>query len=194
MSNAAARQMVHVWDASQCFNCGACIVACSMTNYAGLAYSGAKIDRGLATNIERVETEVNGATRLLLSQCQQCTNAPCLAKCPKKAISRNDDGLVVTDEAKCIQCGKCVAACPYGARWTDPKTETPKSCMGLGCKALVASGQQPACVQACPASARAFGDLLDPASVVAKRVNAPGYRRAGLDRGTKPNFWVIEKG
>lgn len=192
MSITAKRQLAHVWDASLCFNCGACVVACTMTNYVSLAYAGKKIERGLASNITRVVNETGPLPKLLMVQCQQCTEAPCIDRCPADAITRNADGLVVTDEPACIQCGKCVKACPYGARWTDPVTEIRKSCLGPGCQALVAAGQSPACVQACPAGARAFGDVHDPASGVSRRIAAPGKRRGGLDHGTKPNFYVLE--
>lgn len=193
MSKAAPRQLTHLWDASRCVNCSACQVACAMTNYVHLAYRGADIEHGLASNIRRIVDESGPTPRMLLMQCQQCAAAPCAAKCPVKIIRRGADGLMVTDEAKCIKCQMCVAACPYGARWTDPVTLVPKSCMGPGCRALVKAGQPPACVQACPALAREFGDINDPASAVRKRAEAPGMRRGGMDRGTKPRFIVLER-
>lgn len=193
MSQAVKRQLAHVWDSSRCVNCGACIVACTMTNYVPLAYSGSKIKRGLATNIARSVDESAPLPKLALVQCQQCADAPCLARCPQKAISRNADGQVVTNEKKCVQCGRCVRACPYSARWTDPQTDIPKSCMGPGCRGLVAAGQAPACVQACPATAREFGNVLDPASAASRRIATPGMRRGGPDKGTKPNLYVLEK-
>lgn len=193
MSKAVNRQLTHLWDASRCVNCGACQVACAMTNYVNLAYSGAEIAHGLATNIRRVVDESGSATRLLLMQCQQCVDAPCAKRCPEKIIRRNSDGLVITDEAKCIECGRCVKACPYGARWEDPVSGVPKSCMGPGCRALVEAGQKPACVQACPAMAREFGDMNDAQSAVRKRAQAPGMRRGGVDKGTRPTFIVLEK-
>lgn len=188
-----SRQFAHVWDASRCINCGACQVACAATNYPQLADAGAEIARGLATNISRVIEEKSGTTTLMLMQCQQCATAPCLVKCPAKAISRDADGLVRTDEEKCIKCQLCVAECPYGARWTDPVSMVPKSCMGPGCRSLVAAGQLPACVQACPVLARAFGNVTDPASEVSRRIAQPGYRRVRADKGTRPNFYVMQR-
>lgn len=187
------RQLAHMWDASRCVNCGACLVACASANYPQLAYEGAAIKRGLATNITRTYEEKATTTALMLTQCQQCGAAPCLVRCPVKAISRSEDGLVRTDEKKCIHCQTCVAVCPYGARWNDPVTKVPKSCLGPTCMALVAAGQDPACVQACPATARAFGDVDDKQSAIARRINAPDTRRIDIDKGTKPNFYAIEK-
>ena len=125
MSPTAQRQLAHVWDASLCVNCGACLAACAMTNYVTLAYAGTQIKRGLASNITRIVDEAGSLPKLQLVQCQQCGDAPCLARCPEKAISRNADGQVVTNEEKCVQCGRCVRACPYGARWTDPVSDIP---------------------------------------------------------------------
>ena len=46
--------------------------------------------------------------------CQGCLAHPCREVCPKKAI-RMEHGRSVIDPEKCIRCGKCVSACPYGA-------------------------------------------------------------------------------
>lgn len=46
--------------------------------------------------------------------CQGCLEHPCIEVCPKKAVSMVS-GSSVIDQDKCIQCGRCVAACPYHA-------------------------------------------------------------------------------
>ena len=46
--------------------------------------------------------------------CQGCLAHPCKEVCPKGAVSIRD-GRSVIDQEKCIKCGKCVAACAYGA-------------------------------------------------------------------------------
>lgn len=46
--------------------------------------------------------------------CQGCLAHPCKEVCPKGAISIVN-GRSVIDQEKCIQCGKCINACPYGA-------------------------------------------------------------------------------
>ncbi len=46
--------------------------------------------------------------------CQGCLAHPCTEVCPKGAISIKN-GRSFIDKEKCIQCGRCVNTCPYGA-------------------------------------------------------------------------------
>ena len=46
--------------------------------------------------------------------CQGCLAHPCMEVCPKDAISLVQ-GKSFIDQTKCIKCGKCADACPYGA-------------------------------------------------------------------------------
>ncbi|MEM2924757.1 MAG: 4Fe-4S dicluster domain-containing protein [Halobacteria archaeon] len=48
--------------------------------------------------------------------CRFCKPAPCLLKCPRRAITQDEKTLVIKiDEDKCDGCGWCVEACEYGA-------------------------------------------------------------------------------
>lgn len=48
------------------------------------------------------------------SACETCLAHPCINVCPKNAISIVN-GKSFIDQEKCIKCGKCKEACPYGA-------------------------------------------------------------------------------
>lgn len=51
---------------------------------------------------------------IVTNACQGCLEHPCIEVCPKKAIS-TVNGQSVIDQEKCINCGKCISACPYNA-------------------------------------------------------------------------------
>jgi Fe-S-cluster-containing dehydrogenase component len=45
--------------------------------------------------------------------CTQCSNYPCVASCPFKALSTSEKtGAVIVDKEKCTACGICIKACP----------------------------------------------------------------------------------
>ena len=68
----------------------------------------------------------------------------------------------------------CAWACPYGARELDPSSGTLKKCTlcvdRVHDERLPDAERQPACVLACPAHARMFGDFDDPQSDVSRAV------------------------
>ena len=61
------------------------------------------------------------------------------------------------------------------------------------CYHRVLNGLQPACVEACPAKARIFGDQQDPNSEIAKILKAEKSWRLQEEKGTKPNVHYIGK-
>ena len=61
------------------------------------------------------------------------------------------------------------------------------------CYHRVSNGMQPACVEACPANARIFGDQDDPGSAIAKVLKANKSFVLKPEAGTKPNVHYIGK-
>jgi Fe-S-cluster-containing dehydrogenase component len=59
------------------------------------------------------------------------------------------------------------------------------------CFHRVSNGLQPACVDACPAKARIFGDQEDPASEISKVLKAHKSFRLKEEKGTKPNVHYV---
>ncbi len=52
---------------------------------------------------------------IVSDQCMKCLARSCISACPVNAVSVAEDGRAHIDDAKCIRCGKCKAACPYEA-------------------------------------------------------------------------------
>jgi tetrathionate reductase subunit B len=89
--------------------------------------------------------------------CNQCDSPPCVQVCPVGATFKTVDGVVLVDSDYCIGCRYCIQACPYGARYLDPRTQTADKC--TFCYHRITKGLLPACVEVCPTQARVFGQL-----------------------------------
>lgn len=90
--------------------------------------------------------------------CNHCENPACVKVCPTTAMHKDpDNGIVSVDADKCIGCGYCHMACPYGATRVDRELGHAVKCDG--CKDRVAEGKAPICVQSCPLRALQFDDV-----------------------------------
>ena len=115
--------------------------------------------------------------------CMHCAQADCVTVCPTGAsYKRAEDGIVLVDPDKCMGCNYCAWACPYGARELDEHQGVMRKCTLCADRIhdtqLPEAERQPACVLACPAHARFFGDYDDPKSVVSQRMQ--GRERVGM--------------
>ena len=188
-----AKRMAHVWDSSRCIACGACVMACTATNSPEMMFREEKGWGSVASNIRRIDSVTRqGRPQMMLVQCQHCENAPCVSNCPFGAVYYDNDGLVRLDPRMCAGCSYCVTSCPYNVRWFHPDSGLPKKCMGDGCLELVKHGLKPACVQACPAMARDYGDLNDPDSSVSETLRRKRSRRLLEHTGTEPKYFIVE--
>ena len=61
------------------------------------------------------------------------------------------------------------------------------------CYHRVSNGMQPACVEACPAKARIFGDQADPKSEISRVLKAEKSFRLQEGKKTRPNVHYIRK-
>lgn len=53
------------------------------------------------------------------SYCRQCTDAFCVASCPKEALERLESGAVKRWNLRCVGCKSCTVACPFGTIFTE---------------------------------------------------------------------------
>ncbi|MEX2312359.1 MAG: 4Fe-4S dicluster domain-containing protein, partial [Rhodospirillales bacterium] len=114
--------------------------------------------------------------------CLHCEDAACVTVCPTGAsFKREEDGIVLVNEDKCIGCKLCSWACPYGAREYDADEGVMKKCTlcidRIYNENMDEVDRVPACVSTCPASARHFGDFADANSKVSRLV----VERLGYD-------------
>ncbi len=154
-ANSGQPQWAMIIDLNRCTGCRSCVIACKAHN---------KTIKGrFITRIISREVGTYPATRPLFTpvQCNHCEDPPCLTACPHGAILKLQDGIVVTDWDRCQGEGSCVKACPYGARFQDPRHGNRSDKCDF-CKKRLEKGLLPVCVEACPSRARIFGDLKDP--------------------------------
>lgn len=164
-------------DLTRCIGCDACTVACKQEN-------GTPVDTFFARVLNVEIGSFPNVKRLYIPVlCNHCDDAPCLKGCPNKAIVRRPDGIVLIDQDRCRGTGACVSACPYGniilsdkESWylneeepyerdfVKPRLKESVARKCTYCAHRVDEGLKPACVVACPTTARIFGDLEDPDS------------------------------
>lgn len=190
-----------VIDLDTCVGCHACAVHCKEWNTSG--YAGPLSDQSpygddpSGTWLNRIHSfETNtgpndSRTVHFPKSCLHCDDAPCVTVCPTGAsLKREEDGIVLVDEDKCIGCGLCAWACPYGAREMDGAEGVMKKCTlcvdRIYNEALPQADRQPACVATCPAGARHFGDLADPESSVSQLVAERGGYDLMPEQGCAP--------
>lgn len=169
-------------DTRRCVGCQSCVLACKAEN--GLPEDGYR---------SWVVTKTNGefpnlSMRLFSARCNHCDDAPCISNCPTGASFRGAGGTVQIDTALCTGCKACIASCPYEARYIHPDGYADKCSF---CLHRVERGQLPACAQACPAGAIAFGDLNDPKSEVSRLLRTRKHEVLQAEAGTSPNVYYL---
>jgi len=106
-----------VIDLKKCVGCQTCTISCKVTNF---------VPPDIFWNeVQDYEVgEYPDVRRLFLpTLCMHCANAPCKEVCPSGATIQREDGIVYVDYDKCLGCGYCIVACPYGARTIYKKKE-----------------------------------------------------------------------
>lgn len=194
------RKLGLVIDLDTCVGCHACAVACKEWNAGG--HSAPLTDEnpygadptGVWFNrvhsYEVTEGEC-GRTVNFPRSCLHCDEPECVTVCPTGAsYKRAEDGIVLVNPDTCIGCKLCSWACPYGAREFDDDDGIMKKCTmcidRIYNEHLDESERVPACVSACPTSARHFGDLGDPDSDVSRLVAERGGYDLMPEMGYKP--------
>ncbi len=216
----AGKAWTFVVDTESCIGCGLCVVACKEENHVPeeAAYTRTWVERHVTTTdgtryVDSPDAGMNGfppestapgaagkpvsAAYFEPRLCMQCEDSPCTTVCPVGATYHTEDGVVLVDARRCIGCGYCVVACPYGARYLVPAGESsPAGTPGVAdkctwCYHRISRGQKPACVEVCPVGARQFGDASDPDSAIATLVRERKPQMLHPEYGTRPRVLYL---
>ena len=224
----AAQNNVPRWgmviDLRRCVGCYSCQITCKMENSIPMVGFGAWVstmEKGSYPKAERPFLP------LLCNHCEgtemvgRMQVPPCVKACPeypkaerkvyltpegKKirysigATYKRPDGAILIVNDLCIGCGKCIKACPYGARYFDPNVlltrKDKEGKYGIGkcslCVHRLDQGLEPACVKSCVGRSRIFGDLNDPGSEVSKLIKNNPVKVMKPDKKTSPNVYYID--
>ena len=182
-------------NSARCMACYACFMACK-DEHCGWDTDLSKSQPEMGQywmNIkewERGDNERHIKTATVPTPCSHCDNPACVAACPTGASYIAEDGTVQIDDEKCVGCDACVAACPYEARYHVDDENIVRKC--TFCHHRTQLGMLPACVGACVAGARMFGDLNDPDSDISKAIAAAGETDVLLpEEGLGPEIHYI---
>jgi len=127
--------------------------------------------------------------------CNHCTYPACLSSCPRNAIYKRDDGIVLIDQKRCRGYQECIKACPYKKTFFRKLTGKSEKC--IGCYPAVEQGRQTQCVNTCIGKIRISGYLSkdnEPREdnpidylVHIRKIALPLYPQFG----TEPNVYYI---
>ncbi len=170
-------------DQRTCIGCHACTVACKTEHQVPVGQF-----RTWVKYVDKGKWPDSGRAFGVM-RCNHCTDAPCVAICPTKALYKRDDGIVDFDRDRCIGCKACMQACPYDALYIDESTHTAAKCNY--CAHRVDDGLEPACVVVCPTHSIWAGDIDDPASGIARLIAANKTETRSPEQGTGPNVYYI---
>ena len=156
---------VFLIDVSKCNGCYNCQLACKDEHVGNDWTPYAKPQPEIGQFWCKLNEQVQGSIpkvkiHYIAELCNHCDKPSCIPACENDAIYKRDDGFVIINPEKCVGCGKCAEACPYGSVYRNEKLGICQKC--TGCAHLLDNGYGlPRCVEACPTDAMRFGEEED---------------------------------
>jgi anaerobic carbon-monoxide dehydrogenase iron sulfur subunit len=119
----------------KCTGCRTCELACALTH-----------TKDKKPGKSRIYPIAYDKDKYVPVACLQCDDAACVKSCLFDALKRNEEtGAIDLNVERCVRCGACVAACPFGCALIDEIHDEVIKC-DL-CKGA------PACASFCPTQA-----------------------------------------
>jgi len=113
--------MLQLWivrDPLKCTGCRLCEIACSYYH-----------EGRIWPEASRIRIFTLGPGIEIPHLCSQCSDYPCVQKCPVGALSVNKrTGAVIVDYEKCTGCGICIDACPGKVPFLHPASKKAVIC------------------------------------------------------------------
>jgi anaerobic dimethyl sulfoxide reductase subunit B (iron-sulfur subunit) len=166
------------FDQSRCTGCYTCVISCKDWYDPGPTEGAGTVSRMRVKSIERGTFPDLYAAYLALACCQ-CENPPCIRACPADAIrKREEDGIVVVDQAACLGREVCPEKCRRACPWDAPQFGPERGSKMEKCEFCVErleEGRRPVCVEACPMFALDIGPLEELRRKYGDAVRAEGF-------------------
>jgi Fe-S-cluster-containing dehydrogenase component len=165
-------------DPSRCIGCQSCVQACSECD----THRGESM-----IHLEYVDRARSVQTVPVV--CMHCEQPTCAEVCPADAIKRTGDGVVQTArKARCIACGNCVLACPFGVPEVFVDRQLMMKCDM--CYDRTSVGRKPMCATVCPSQALFFGTREEIAILRPQSTPTNEFRFGGQTITTRVNVLV----
>jgi Fe-S-cluster-containing dehydrogenase component len=181
----SARRWAMAVDTRTCVGCSSCVIGCKTEN-----------DVPAGHTRDWITTETRGVfpdLRMTIrsERCNQCADAACVRACPTGSSHYGPGGIVLVNPNKCSGCKACIVACPYGARFVDPRTGTVDKCT-LCVHRLENGISTTSCQETCPTASIVVGDLDDPASELSRLLATREHEVLQPELGTEPMVYYLK--
>ncbi|WP_320036476.1 formate dehydrogenase FDH3 subunit beta [Halarcobacter sp.] len=177
-------------DEDRCIECYACSVGCAEAHELPTGINRRKV---ITLNAGKEGLEYS-----LSIACMHCTDAPCEQVCPVDCFYIREDGIVLHDKHKCIGCGYCLYACPFGAPQFPrdgafgikgamdkctmcaggPEETNSHEERHLYGQNRIAEGKVPLCAAVCATNALLVGDSQKVSEIYRQRVLSRGHKHS----------------
>lgn len=188
------KQKAVLVDVRRCIGCKGCQVACKawnklpaeQTKVTGAEFTNPTYFSSITWKIvhfkeigdyDNTQPGTGGLKwRMLADNCKHCIDPSCVSVCPTGALWKRSDGPVLYDINRCIGCGYCEMACPWGIPHFDEELHSIRKC--TMCFDRIDQGLEPACVATCPTDTLQFM-TLEEAQTKAQEAEAEGLHTYG---------------